>query len=244
MVNKVNKGKLLPIQLGLVVLMVVVLVAAKFNVLSPIMGFRVTMLAVIALLIVMIVSMIRMLWLFLKHPEQSNRSAKLALLIGLLPLAIILVSLKNNSVSGPLIHDVSTDLLDPPSYFKAYNLRAKSENSLDHEGESVAQLQRKAYPDIQTLQSPMNVSQAVAASIKSIEQLGWEVLWVDEAQGYIEAVDETFIFSFKDDVVVRIRATQDGSMIDVRSVSRVGKGDMGANAKRIKNFLDLLKSES
>lgn len=73
------------------------------------------------------------------------------------------------------------------------------------------------------------------------EQLGWQVHFTDSAKLRFEAVDETALFGFKDDIVVRVRATGQGSVMDVRSVSRVGESDLGANAKRIQAFVDAFK---
>jgi uncharacterized protein (DUF1499 family) len=59
----------------------------------------------------------------------------------------------------------------------------------------------------------------------------------DIAAGLVEATATTFWFGFKDDVVVRVVANAAGSRIDIRSVSRVGQSDIGANAARIEKFL-------
>ena len=60
------------------------------------------------------------------------------------------------------------------------------------------------------------------------------------ADGRLEATDTSAFFGFKDDVVVRVRASDAGSRIDVRSKSRVGLGDVGANARRVRAFLKLM----
>jgi uncharacterized protein (DUF1499 family) len=67
--------------------------------------------------------------------------------------------------------------------------------------------------------------------------MGLEVVDVNQAAGIVEATATTFWFGFKDDVVVRIRETQQGSKLDLRSVSRVGQSDIGANAARIQTFI-------
>jgi uncharacterized protein (DUF1499 family) len=73
--------------------------------------------------------------------------------------------------------------------------------------------------------------------------MGWEVVTVDSEAGRLEAIDTTFWFGFRDDVVVRVRPGADDVRVDVRSVSRVGVGDLGANAARIRHFLDRLATE-
>lgn len=73
--------------------------------------------------------------------------------------------------------------------------------------------------------------------------MGWELVDSSETEGRIEATATTTWFGFKDDVVIRIRATADGSELDIRSKSRVGRSDVGKNAERIREFMSLLKPE-
>ena len=71
--------------------------------------------------------------------------------------------------------------------------------------------------------------------------MGWEIVASDPKSLRIEATDTTPWFGFKDDVVVRLANSPSGSKIDVRSVSRVGKSDVGTNARRIKAYLDRVR---
>ena len=71
--------------------------------------------------------------------------------------------------------------------------------------------------------------------------MGWEVVAADPAAGRIEAVATTFWFGFKDDIVVRVAPAGAGSLIDARSKSRVGVGDLGTNAQRLRAYLERLK---
>jgi uncharacterized protein (DUF1499 family) len=70
--------------------------------------------------------------------------------------------------------------------------------------------------------------------------MGWQIVDANASEGRIEATDTTFWFGFKDDIVIRVAATSGGSRIDVRSVSRVGRSDVGTNAKRIRCYLKRL----
>ncbi len=101
----------------------------------------------------------------------------------------------------------------------------------------MAKLQQEAYPEITTLNSALSASEAVAQAAVILAQQGLEVVNVDVENGRVEAVATTYWFGFKDDLVVRIEPTPTGSKIDVRSVSRVGQSDLGANAARIAKFL-------
>jgi len=91
---------------------------------------------------------------------------------------------------------------------------------------------------------PMPAAQAFTAAVQTAEALGWEVVAADPVAGRLEATDTTFWFGFKDDIVVRIRSQPDGSRVDVRSVSRVGRSDVGTNARRIREFLRRLGPSS
>ena len=81
---------------------------------------------------------------------------------------------------------------------------------------------------------------AFKRALQAARDMGWEIVAADAAAGRIEATDTTFWFGFKDDVVIRVEADGAGSRVDLRSVSRVGVGDVGANAARIRAYLRTL----
>jgi uncharacterized protein (DUF1499 family) len=140
----------------------------------------------------------------------------------------------------PEIHDISTDVADPPVFAMAAEIRDKTANSLELDPQTIAQ-QLDAYPGIQTVQSNLDFAQAYAQAEKVAANLGWEITRADPLAGEIEAVDTTKIMAFKDDIVIRVRRADDGSVVDLRSASRVGRSDMGANAKRIRSFVTQFK---
>lgn len=143
--------------------------------------------------------------------------------------------------SVPPIHDITTDLGDPPAFEAILPLRADAPNSAEYEGEEIAAQQRAAYPDIVPLYLEATTAAAFTRAWDAARDMGWEIIVADSARGRIEAVAQTRWFGFIDDVVVRI--TEDGSRsrIDVRSVSRVGRSDVGANARRIRAYVDRLQ---
>jgi uncharacterized protein (DUF1499 family) len=152
------------------------------------------------------------------------------------PPAILLAQAK----SVPRIHDVTTDLADPPAFVALMEVRKKSPNGFAYGGEQVAAQQRQGYPDLKPLVLKTPPRDEMQKAIDAARSLGWEVVASDAAAGRIEATDTTSWFGFKDDIVVRIRPEGEGSRVDVRSVSRVGGSDIGANAKRIRKYLDKL----
>jgi uncharacterized protein (DUF1499 family) len=140
----------------------------------------------------------------------------------------------------PAIHDISTDLSDPPAFSAVLALRADAANPAAHGGAELAAAQRSAYPDIAPLMLAIAPDQAYVRALAAARKMGWQIVAFDASSGRIEATATTFWFGFKDDVVIRITPASGASRIDVRSVSRVGKSDVGANAARIRAYLAAL----
>jgi uncharacterized protein (DUF1499 family) len=141
---------------------------------------------------------------------------------------------------APPIHDISTDLEDPPAFAAVLARRENGSNPVEHGGAAVAEAQRSSYPDIRPLTLGIAPADAFALALRVARDMGWEIVAQDAANGRIEATATTFWFGFKDDVVVRVVPSGSGSRIDVRSLSRVGVGDVGANAKRIRKYFERL----
>ncbi len=136
----------------------------------------------------------------------------------------------------PYIHDISTDTEDPPAFVDVRALRADAPNPPEYPGAEVAAQQREAYPDVVPLRVPVAPAQAFERALEIARQSGWEIVAVVPAEGRIEATATTFWFGFKDDVVIRVRPDPVGSRVDIRSKSRLGRSDVGANADRIRKF--------
>lgn len=142
----------------------------------------------------------------------------------------------------PAIHDISTDLQQPPRFVKVLERRGPDSNPVDPEA-AVAALQRAAYPDIAPLELAVSRDEAFGRALAAAHAMKWDVVDAAAAEGRIEATDTTPWFGFKDDIVVRVTAAGDGrSRIDVRSVSRVGRSDLGANAARIRSYLAAVRN--
>lgn len=158
-----------------------------------------------------------------------------------IPGAVLLLSL----VVGPAvpsIHDITTDTEDPPMFSKAIPLRGANSNPIKID-QAVIQLQREAYPELQTLVTAQSFEQAYDRALQVATDLGWELHHKDRNAGIIEAVDTTAIMAFKDDIVIRVRTNAEGTLVDLRSVSRVGESDIGANAKRISAFIEAFQQQ-
>jgi uncharacterized protein (DUF1499 family) len=159
-----------------------------------------------------------------------------ALCVGLAALAPPLV-LFLQAREVPPIHDITTDTSDPPVFVALLEERKHAPNGADYGGAEVAAQQATAYPDIKPLHLEQLPRDVMQRAIDAARAMGWEVRASDSAAGRIEATARTWWFGFRDDIVVRIRPEGSGSRVDVRSVSRVGRSDIGANAKRVREFL-------
>jgi uncharacterized protein (DUF1499 family) len=143
--------------------------------------------------------------------------------------------------SAPPIHDITTDLTDPPAFVAILPLRADASNPPQYGGPEVAAQQRAGYPDIGPADLPIPPGTAFRLGLAAARNMGWEIVAADSTSGRIEATATTRWFGFKDDIVVRVSATEHGSRVDVRSVSRVGRGDVGTNARRVRRYITQLQ---
>lgn len=164
-------------------------------------------------------------------------------------LAGLAVTANNGLVIGgargaPPIHDISTDTENPPAFVAIAPLRATAPNPAAYAGPETAALQQQAYPDLGPLRVAAPAGTVFARARDLVAASGWTLVEANEAEGRIEATAETRWVRFQDDVVIRIVALPDGqTRVDVRSKSRVGRGDMGQNARRVREFLAALRDE-
>jgi uncharacterized protein (DUF1499 family) len=173
-------------------------------------------------------------------PWRGQRRGMFRALAGLI-IGLITVGLPayylHVARSVPPIHDITTDTEDPPAFDAILTLRADAPNPAGYGGPEVAAQQRQAYPDIAPADYPISPEAAFEGALAAAREEEWDIIAAEEAAGRIEASDRTFWFGFVDDIVVRVRPTDVGSRVDVRSVSRVGVSDVGANAARIRAYL-------
>jgi len=173
------------------------------------------------------------------------RSGQVGVLLGALALGALVaaapVYVRSKAQSLPFIHDITTDTVEPPAFVAVLPLRDDAPNPPQYAGPEVAAQQRAAYPDLQSLDVALAPDALFQTALDTVRQQGWEIIAAVGAQGRIEATDTTFWYGFKDDVVIRIRPTTDGSRLDIRSKSRVGASDLGVNAARIRAFLTDLR---
>ena len=163
-----------------------------------------------------------------------------AIIVGLVVVAVPSAAIVS-ARGKPAIHDITTDPNNPPAFVSILPLRSGAANPPDYAGGDVTAEQQRAYPDIQPLVVRANAGETFDRALGAVRDLGWEVVASDRSAGRIEAVDTTFWFGFKDDVVIRVAPAEGGTRVDVRSKSRVGRGDLGTNARRVRELLKRLQ---
>ena len=177
-----------------------------------------------------------------------RRKRYLGLILGVVALACgtvavaIPVSWRLAAGRAPRIHDITTDIVNPPRFAALLPLRVGATNSADYGGPEVAAQQRRAYPDIKTAVLNLPFDRAFNRALDTAHAMGWQIITSEPKEGRIEATDTTFWFGFVDDIVIRVTPAGYRALVDIRSASRVGISDVGTNARRIRAFLSKLGS--
>ncbi len=166
----------------------------------------------------------------------------MSVVLAVAALAVPAIQLMSSG-RAPAIHDITTDTSEPPQFAALLPLRGEGASPSAYDGPEAADAQRRAYPDLVPLPLAVSPAEAMTRAARAARSLGWTIVESNPLEGRLEATSTTFWFRFTDDIVVRIRPVQTGSTVDVRSKSRVGRGDLGANARRIRAFLALMGVE-
>ena len=193
-----------------------------------------------------LVFLIGLVYLVIAMRSDLGRNRNLvivSMILGLVPVGIIGPQM---AAAGdvPPIHDITTDTANPPAFIAIVPLRENAPNGYEYgvteawPAEKLGATTMEAYPDLKPIESDLSVADAVDRTEDALRAMGLEIVAVDKEAGLVEATATTFWFGFKDDMVVRIVGNGEGSRIDLRSMSRVGQSDVGANAARITDFVD------
>ena len=176
--------------------------------------------------------------------KGSAGNASTARTWGALVVSVIIIgtvfSQRPGTSGAPPINDISTDTVNPPAFVAIVPLRTDAAN---YPGEEFARLQREHFPGLVTLTINKPFDEVFTAAEQIVRATGWDIVSADRDAGRIEATARTPWIRFEDDVVIRLVATGPATRVDMRSKSRLGRGDMGVNARRISDFLERLESQ-
>jgi hypothetical protein len=197
--------------------------------------------ATIASLVALVLCLFATVGGWVRHQRAGRRYAYAGVLLSVLGAGVPVYHYAQ-ARRVPPIHDITTDTEHPPAFIALAAARAAAPNGLAYEGAAVAAAQQQAYPDILPYRSPLPPATLFAQADMVARDAGWEIVAVEPQQGRIEATATSRLFGFKDDIVIRITPHEGGSQLDIRSMSRVGRSDVGVNARRIRRFLQRLKT--
>ena len=193
-----------------------------------------------------LVFLIGLVYLVIAMQSDLGRNRNLvivSMILGLLPVGIMGPQMAA-AVNVPPIHDITTDTANPPEFVAIVALRENAPNGYEYgvseawPAHKLSASTREAYPGLKSIESGLSVMDAVDLAEDTLQAMGLQIVAVDKSAGLVEATATTFWFGFKDDMVVRVVSAGEGSKIDLRSMSRVGQSDVGANAARIVDFFD------
>jgi len=176
---------------------------------------------------------------WVRHHRGDRGYAYVGLLLSVLCAGVPLYHYEQ-AQRVPAIHDITTDTVHPPTFVALEAARTAAPNGLAYEGAAVAAAQQRAYPDLVPYLSPLPPATLFVQAEAVARTLGWEIVAAEPQQGRLEATDTSLLFGFTDDIVIRITPHARGSQLDIRSMSRVGRSDVGVNAQRIRRFLTRL----
>ena len=213
--------------------------ALQIGLLGPAIGFRAFGGSLLLGLLALILGLIGLVRTRVATGRGGRGRAVLGAALGFVVVAAIL-GLAAPSGDLPIINDITTDLEDPPAFRAALERTANRGRDMDYPRD-FGEAQRQGYPDL----APLEVKTTPAKTLDRIADIakgfGWTNISRDDAAGTLEATETSRVFRFVDDISVRVRPSGDGSIVDVRSKSREGRGDLGANAARIRRLLEALR---
>jgi uncharacterized protein (DUF1499 family) len=210
---------------------------AHFEVVAPLAGFGVFALGI---LLGLVATLLGLVGLFRSAPGARS-PALLGLALGL-TVVVVTFAVSRRGAGVPRINDITTDTENPPRFVHAQGLPENSGRDMAYPGDEFARQQKGGYPNLSALRLPMPPDEAfsrVQLAARAMET--WKVTREDAAAHALEGFDTTQVFRFKDDFVIEVRPADGGSVVQMRSKSRDGQGDVGANAKRIQSFFERLK---
>jgi uncharacterized protein (DUF1499 family) len=219
------------------------IVAAHFGLSAPFFGFTMFAGGVLFAIIAVALSIIAFIVMYFSPKARAGRPrAVIALtfaLVIVVPTAAVFLTHQY-----PLINDITTDTQNPPEFTHAQKLQPNPERSLAYN--PAAGAAQQAFPGYQDL-TPLRLDGKPDAVYRKVEIIAgeipnWEITYRAPANHILEGVATSWLFRFKDDFVIQVRPDgDDASLIEMRSKSRDGTGDLGANYHRIKSFFGLMQ---
>lgn len=215
------------------------IVGAHFKLIAPFMGFQ---LFALGFLLSILGSVVGVIALFVTRKPQAqagrNRAIVGTVICAVIAIPLILTVLGRSKY--PPINDITTDFDNPPEFVNAQKLQHEPNRDMKYDKAKYAARQEAGYGPIGPIKERLSPADAFAHVTEVAKASpNWTITYSDPATNTLEAVATSKLFHFNDDVVIQVRPAPDGtSLIEMRSKSRDGVGDLGVNARRIRHFFD------
>ncbi len=220
------------------------LIGAHFGFAAPLVGFQLFLIGLLFGVLALILGLIGLFRTRRPQWQHAHGRAVVASYLGAI-LTALLVYLAMGAFGYPAINDITTDFDNPPQFVHAQSLPQNHGRNLAYDKAKYAQRQQQGYRALEPLKLSMDPDAAFReASMLASEMHGWRVTYTDAKSRSLEGVATTRLFRFKDDFVIQVRPASSGSLVEMRSKSRDGEGDVGANYKRIENFFTTLSAST
>lgn len=203
---------------------------AHFELASPAVGFYVFGVGVLLGILALVVSLIALI-------RGPNRARALLGLVPALGIIGVVFYVAEPSRNLPRINDITTDTENPPVFVHAKTLPDNAARDMTYPGKEFAEQQKQGYPDLAPLHLSVPPEQAFArVQLAARSMPGWKITSENPQSLRLEGTETSHLFRFVDDFVIEVRKADGGSVVEMRSKSRVGRGDLGVNYNRIKAF--------
>jgi uncharacterized protein (DUF1499 family) len=221
------------------------IISAHYRLTAPFFGFQLMLIGLIFAALALLCGLIALPMTFFSEKRRGALSrAALGFLLALVIVTPILIVVSRTR-QYPLINDITTDTQKPPVFVKAIELQPKAGRDMSYNPQ-IAALQNgaAAYHDL----APLKMEGRPDEVFKRVEILAgevpnWQITRNDQQNHVIEGLATSGLFKFQDDFIIEVRpADGGGSLVEMRSKSRDGKGDLGANYHRIMSFMRILKA--
>jgi uncharacterized protein (DUF1499 family) len=146
----------------------------------------------------------------------------------------------------PRLNDIETTPRQPMQFKQLASMRPADANRIVEPDLAAVEEQEKAYPDIRPMELERSATETFDIVHEAVKRLGWNIVLneppSDEEPGRIEATTRTLIMGYTDDELIRVTGDDTRAYIDVRSASRYGMHDLGANAEHIRTLFAEVQS--
>lgn len=216
------------------------LVGAHFGISAPYFGFQLFLFGLLFGVLALITGLIGLFRTRRPQWRAAHSRAVVGSYIGAI-LTALLVYLALGAKGYPAINDITTDVENPPEFVKAGSLPENRGRNLTYDKAKYAQAQLRGYGVVAPLHLPLDPDQAFKEVLMRAQAMpAWTITYTDLKTRTIEGIATTALFHFHDDFVIQVRQAPTGSLVEMRSKSRDGVGDVGANYKRIQAFFATL----